>query len=455
MTDMRRFGLADALLLLAILAGAAGARVAYLSLYCQNGAGDGPYQVQDDWSEERVALVANLRQGHVFQSRAPLAARDETTAHVAIGYPWLLSLLDGGWLNLPDDQLVRWLQCGLGTLTAGLYFLFARRAFQSLLIATLAGLLCAIHPYWVINTAELNDGTVVTFLVGLCLFLGARGSQGGGALTSLLFGLGLAALACVRAALLPFGFAALLAFLMRCRTLPRGWLYSVLVVLGFFNGLIPWTVRNYQSFGTIVPIVDSLYLHFWMGNNSRATGGPETEETMRQAIADASATDNGLTIEQLEKMRQPERYHRLAEQSLTEIQNHPAAALERRLRAGLGFFFGMSWLEGHSLVHDNPAASQEDSENLSRWMPTLLAGSLLGMLLLSALGWRWAYAWRRLSVPASMAVIWIPLPYLLSHAEMFHGARLPLDGVLLSLAAFALACLVPGLNHTLFEGEGT
>src|SRR5207247_1390001 len=81
-----------------------------------------------------------------------------------------------------------------GALTAGLYFLIARRAFPSRLVALLAGLLCAFHPFWIANTPALNDGVLATFLLGACLWLGIRGSQTEGSLTSLLFGLALAAL---------------------------------------------------------------------------------------------------------------------------------------------------------------------------------------------------------------------------------------------------------------------
>src|SRR5262249_52900466 len=80
---------------------------------------------------------------------------------------------------------------------------FARRAFRSVFVGTLAGLLCAVHPFWVFNTAELNDGVLASFLLAACLMLGARGCQTGEAFTSLLYGLALAALALVRAALLP------------------------------------------------------------------------------------------------------------------------------------------------------------------------------------------------------------------------------------------------------------
>src|SRR6516225_8566589 len=58
---------------------------------------------------------------------------------------------------------VRWCQAVLGSLTAGLYFLFARRAFRSLLVAILTGILCSVYPFWVLNTGTLEDGTLASF----------------------------------------------------------------------------------------------------------------------------------------------------------------------------------------------------------------------------------------------------------------------------------------------------
>jgi hypothetical protein len=91
---------------------------------------------------------------------------------------------------------------------------------------------------------------------------------------------------------------------------------------------------------------------------------------------------------------------------------------------------------------------------LSDWLPAFLQGALLAMLLLGILGWRWSYGWRKQSRVATLAAVWIPLPYLLSHAEMLSGPRLPLDGVLLCYSAFALACFVPGVGQSLRKGPG-
>ena len=54
-------------------------------------------------------------------------------------------------------------------------------------------------------------------------------------------------------------------------------------------------------------------------------------------------------------------------------------------------------------------------------------------------------------MPSSLALVWILLPYLIGHAEALHGPRLPLDGVLLTYAAFVLACAVPHVGRHLFR----
>jgi hypothetical protein len=73
----------------------------------------------------------------------------------------------------------------------------------------------------------------------------------------------------------------------------------------------------------------------------------------------------------------------------------------------------------------------------------LLQSWLAGMLVLALVGWRWSYAWRWESFPLALAAFWVPLPYVLGHAEALSGPRMPLDGVLLCFAALALVGLLP------------
>jgi hypothetical protein len=357
-------------------------------------------------------------------------------------------------INLgPADRAVRWAQCGLGSLTAGLYGLFAWAAFRSRLVTALAGFLGALHPFGIVSTAEIDDGVLAAFLLAAALFLGASAGQWGGAATALLYGLTLAGVALVRAALLPFAFVALLWFLLRCRRLRGGWLGALVAFLGFLIGTAPWTLRNHQAFGDFLPIVSSTYLHLWMGYNPDATGGPQSEQAMLHALAKARSEDVQTIAEELARIdNQKERYARLSRDVLEEVRNRPADALRRRLRAGLCFLLGERWLKHGELAERGPAAEAELPSWLAASYEAILQGALLGMLLLGALGWRWTYAWRFEAAPAALAAVWVPLPYLLSHAAALSGPRLPFDGVFLIYAAFALACLVPGVGGRLRRG---
>jgi hypothetical protein len=454
MTDMRPFGWADVLWLLLVVTLAGGARAGYVWHYADAGRNSGPYRVQDvpepvgsgspdpATPNELETLVQNIETRQWYGSKAPFAPGEEATAHYSPGLPWLLGSLARAVGQ--DDRArfgswVRWLQCGFGTATAGLYFLFARRAFRSRAVGVLAGLAVAVHPFAVISCAEIQDGVLASFLLALVLFLGARSGQTAAPLASLLYGLALAGLALVRAACLPFSFVALGWFLVRCRTLPRGWLCAVLAFLGFVNALAPWMVRNFETFGEPVPVVDSCYLHLWVGNNPQATGGPASASAYRAAPSRALA--------EIPTGQQPLRYDRLGQVVLEEVRTRPVPTLRRRLLAALSFLFGEQCFTARRLAE--PSVPGEELVGVEE----TLHATLLGVLALAFLGWRWSYGWRRESLPAALAVIWLPLPYILGHAEGLSGPRLPLDGLLSCYAVFALLCLVPGLGRYLREGN--
>jgi hypothetical protein len=469
MTDKPRLGVIGFLFFLAIVLVAGAVRGRYIATCLDASSVSIPLEVQDPPAEipsdiklepilraqpnELDLLVYNLKEHHWFGAAAPLSKGEEKTAHVAPGYPWLLAQL-AGWIEDSGTllQTIRWTQCALGALTAGLYFLFTFAAFRSWWPALLAGLLCAVHPFWVFNAAEVNDGVVVTFLLALTLVLGMRGSQDGGAFVSLLFGLTSAGLAMVRAALLPFTVVSCLWYVSRCRSLPRGWLCAVLAVLGYANGLAPWIVRNAQAFHEPIPVSDSMYLHLWIGNNVNATGGPQDETKMHDSLSTA----------RLEELRaeenQARRYGMLAQDLLKNFQpknaNDDSALVRgisdvigRRLWAGLYFFFGEAWFDNPSRLFHSEFYSAQPAI-----YPLILNTSLLGMILLGAFGWRWTYGWRQTTRLAALALVWIPLPYLLSHAEQFSGPRLPLDGILLSFSAFAICYIIPKAGDELRRG---
>jgi hypothetical protein len=436
MGEIRRFTLMDGVLLILIIAAAAGLRAGYLISCADYARNDGPLSVETPLPELE-SLVRNLKTQQRFALTSPSTGEEVDTAAVSPGYPILMAAVN----RLVDDaalpSTMRWVQCGLGALTAGLYFLFARRAFLSSVVGVLAGLLCALHPFWIIDTAALADGTTASFLLALVMFLGVRSSQTGGPLSSLLYGLSLAALALVRAALLPFAIVGLAWFLWRCRLLANGWLWSLLAFLGVIIGLGSWTFRNWQIYKEAIPIVDSTYYHLWIGNHPQATGGPNKDA---KPPADPLGPPTDRT----------ERDTEFANQIRQELHDRPVEAVQRRLRAGLNFIFGEHWFTKGQFA--DPASEEVEPTWLAWTYPVALEWTMLILLVLGMLGWRWTYGWRASAMPSSLAVIWIPLPYILSHAEALSGPRLPLDGVLLCYTAFVLACLLPG-RRQLWAGE--
>ena len=456
MTELRSFKLIDWVLWLLVLAAAAGARVWYVTEFLGKDAAapDAVWHVQELPHPSGTAadlLVAKMNDAGVlpgFAGKPPFAAKEEKTAFWSPGYPMLRSLLEKNLQNYAGDKptpqaavhgLVRWVQIGLSSLAAALYFAVARRAFHSRLIGLLAGLLCAVNPFWVINAAELQDGALASFLLAASLALGVRAGQQGGPLTSLLYGVALAALSLTRSAFLPFAVAGLLWYFLRSRTLKGGWLGAIVALLGFAGGVAPWIVRNHQEMHDVIPVVDSAGWDLWIGNNPQATGGPLSEKMENQWSDERKR--------QLADMPEGKRYLQLLEDVKREVTESPTDTIKRRLAAFAYFFLSASAADGKG------AMVAEGSQTPPPWADEALYGTLLATVILGLLGWRWSYGWRVQSMPLSLALIWIPLPYILGHAELLHGPRLPLDGPLMCLVAMAVVCLIPGLGMPWLKGE--
>src|SRR5262249_17408909 len=162
---------------------AGGLRSGYLVSCCDGATSAGYLRVQEravsgpDTSPTEVEdLVAAVRDGR-FRAKAPFAKEEERTAHVSPGDPSLGGLLarggPGGGVGGGGGVVAmgRWIRAARGALTAGLYFLFARRAFRSLTVGAVAGLLVALNPFSVIATATIDDGVLASFALAGALFL--------------------------------------------------------------------------------------------------------------------------------------------------------------------------------------------------------------------------------------------------------------------------------------------
>ncbi len=463
MIPMPRFAWWLSLALALTVALSFGLRVGYLTRCADNGWSDTPIEVQGRGAAShdptRIAmpgaslptiqddLVANMEDRLWFGCVAPLSDKEELTAHVSPGYPWVYGWVSN-WAASPS-YLMRWGQCLLAGLTPIGCFFFSRRAFRSNFAGIIAGLLGALHPFWIANVAELSDGTAATFFLVAALALGARGSQKGGPFTALLFGASLGCLAMVRASLLPFAIIAVIWFLWECRRFPFGWLACFLTLFGFINVLLPWAFRNYQVTGQPVPIVNSMYLHLWMGNNPFANGSELDERTMRKAFPAERLK------EVLAETDETRRYQMLAYDCLDELQDRPKATLVRRIQATLAFFLGERWLRQRELARISGSGDEvgEAPDWLTDQIELILHSALISLLILAFLGWRWSYVWRREMRIGTLALILLPLPFILSHGEAMSGPRLPFDGVLICFAAYGVVGWLPSIARRTKQGK--
>ena len=89
-----------------------------------------------------------------------------------------------------------------------------------------------------------------------------------------------------------------------------------------------------------------------------------------------------------------------------------------------------------------------------RHVAVALRVKLLAMLVVGLIGWRWSCGWSRDINLASLAMLWIPLPYVLSHAEHFSGPRLPLTGCCFVSRRLSLAGPVRRPNRSVCEADG-
>lgn len=396
-------------------------------------------------------LVDNIKQfGFLdgFRAYGPLGPdKVEATAHLAPLFPMFRAAVELGaeqiknYLEISSPAALRWVHLLLGSLTCVLYYIIALRGFgHNHFLALLVGLATAAYPMWIINTGELEDGVLVTFLLAwsLCLAMGL--GQKGGVLRSILFGVVLAALVLTRASLLPLAIVFQLWFFLRCRYVNKGWLCSILTLVGFATGLTPWMLHCYQQFKNPVPIVTSAWLHVWIGNNEFSNGG-DYQWRMKNKL------DKEL-VKKLETTNQAERYPLLAETVLQEVVNKPIDTFKRRIKAGLQFLLGSNNLSGAaSFWPGNKTMTPPE------WLRPLMLITMLAMYALVILGWRWSYGWKYSSAPLSLVIYWLPIPYLLSHAGEWHSSRLPMDGVLMILAIIGLVAWLPYFGGKLLQGE--
>ena len=115
-----------------------------------------------------------------------------------------------------------------------------------------------------------------------------------------------------------------------------------------------------------------------------------------------SLAENPVISERLEAARdniEVQDWHKATAilQSVLDDRQDVFVPVRRRGQAALAFFFGRAWLDDGTLAVGT--GEGEMTDRLARGMPVALQVTLLGMLALALLGWRWSYGWRWEAMP--------------------------------------------------------
>ncbi len=146
---------------------------------------------------------------------------------------------------------VRWVQALIGALTCLLIYA-AGRKFLSERISFLGGVLLAAYPVLIAYTGLILSETLFTFFLAASMYFFARGLVRGDTVSFAGTGilLGSATLTRPTTILFPFLLAAVIFLRMPSFRLRR----SLIVFVGFLFIVLPWTIRNYVVFQTVIPV---------------------------------------------------------------------------------------------------------------------------------------------------------------------------------------------------------
>ncbi len=307
---------------------------------------------------EHGEIAANLLAGRGFS--VMFLGADGPTSQQAPAYPFLVAGAYAlGGVGTPRSLLILELgQAALGGVMVGLVVLLAAEvAPRNPRVATLAGLIAAVHPTLVYSATHVQVASLATTLLVACLALAYRAGRMGSARVAAGAGvcLGLLALTDPILALVAPGMAWAIA-------IGRGWRRSARLVglVGASAALCvaPWVVRNALVHGEVVPIKSSFGYAFWQGNCALSEG---TDKVVRASVErklgrrsgslrDLNATlwearheagyldDIALTradYRELGAVSEPERSRRLFRRALADLRDEPgryARLCLRRLR---------------------------------------------------------------------------------------------------------------------------
>jgi 4-amino-4-deoxy-L-arabinose transferase-like glycosyltransferase len=388
------------------------------------------WQYQHDHPRQAVSVVPFLfESGNIAHSLAagqgfasPFRVNTGATAWMPPVYPLLLAAIFRifGPYTFNSFLAAALLNICCTTLACIPIFLAGKRI-AGLGVAATAAWLWAIFPNAILIPVEsMWDASLSALLVATILWATIALSESqrvrDWAVCGLLWGVTLLTNATL-IALLPL----LLAWLaFRAHKQNRKWLNNLAISVGIvLLCCIPWTVRNYKVFHTFVPLRSGLGLQLWLGNNDNTQ---EIFRAERHPIYDTAERAQYVQMGEVAYM------HEKQTEAVHYMLSHPARETHLVTRRIISFWSG-----------GTPTPLKDFLDVDSTWFRFVLLfnllaafGALLGIIFLIR---RRSPFW----FPAAIFPLVFPWAYYLS--LVLPRYRLPIDAVVLLLAAIALETL--------------
>jgi 4-amino-4-deoxy-L-arabinose transferase-like glycosyltransferase len=251
--------------------------------------------------------------------------------------------------------------------------------------ATIAAVLAAVYPYYVVHDTALQETSMFTFLMALAVLLLLRVRRSGSILTATAAGLALGAAVLTRANLAPFALFAPLWVALAGGPHAAAWRrrVGVATVCASITMLTvaPWLIRVHQHTGSVTLSTQTGFF-LWLGNNPYTFSRyPEESIDDSQAVA-------------LEALSSQERGE-------LATRYHNEARVDEWFRAkGLAYIHAHPWLAlGNGLRKIVDAFGWLPSPRRDFW-PTLGHALSYGSIMILGLGGLWACRrhWREHSI---------------------------------------------------------
>jgi 4-amino-4-deoxy-L-arabinose transferase-like glycosyltransferase len=316
----------------------------------------------------------------------------------------------------------------VGALVCPVVFGIGKRAFGSAAGLTAAAL-AAIHPLLIWYTPRLRYEILLTLLLALAIYWAIRATQTGARPDWLAAGLFFGLTALVNQIALPLGLLVLggLALTGYRRQFLRnsaisGKLGALSALIAMSAIILPWTVRNYQVSGQIVPVHSGLIMQFVKGNYEFAHYQEAPLRSVQLDAMSAAYVVDLLDLAPGQDVRTLGVDQQLAPYALAAIRQEPGAIVVKTVAQIPRFWY----------LSETPTKS---------WALALVQACFLLPALVGA-----GYAWQRrrrdppLLIALLTPIIYFNLVYAATHVEGRYAT--PIIPFVVVLAAAGLLALV-------------